>query len=190
MWIWLFVGVLIGGAVGACTMCLMQERHDDLLWQDLCHKLVKTDLKNLDLLLEIADLKIELEDERYRHDRVQDFCVKVCEQLDAAKAATGWIPVAEKEPNGECLAVSMLPYQRCFKEQLVGYVGKSASCKTGYVCESDTQILLEVTHWKPLSWPAKLPEYCEAPGVCCPSSVGPDGLTPSPEGKALEGADG
>lgn len=35
---------------------------------------------------QIVALKAELEDERYRHDRLQDFCVAQSDQLDEAKA--------------------------------------------------------------------------------------------------------
>lgn len=34
---------------------------------------------------QIVAMKAELEAERYRHDRVQDFCAKVCDQLDEAR---------------------------------------------------------------------------------------------------------
>lgn len=34
---------------------------------------------------QIVVMKAELEDMQYRHDRVQDFCVHVCDQLDEAR---------------------------------------------------------------------------------------------------------
>lgn len=58
----------------------------------------------------------------------------------------GWIPVSEKRPNGECLAISMLPGP-AYKEMLVGWIGKVEEWENGYICESDGVILPNVTHW-------------------------------------------
>lgn len=66
-----------------------------------------------------------------------------------------WIPVTERLPGGECLAVSMLKYQPSYKEMLVGYVAKDARYETGYCCESDAEILPNVTHWTEKHYPAE-----------------------------------
>jgi hypothetical protein len=60
-----------------------------------------------------------------------------------------WIPVTERLPEGECLAVSMLTGP-AYKEMLIGYVGEASNWDTGYECESDGEILPNVTHWMPL----------------------------------------
>ena len=70
-------------------------------------------------------------------------------------APTKWIPVSERLPDGECLAVSMLKYQPSYKEMLVGYVAKDARYETGYCCESDDVILPNVTHWAEKPYPAE-----------------------------------
>ena len=61
----------------------------------------------------------------------------------------GWIPVKDRLPKGECLAVSMLTGP-AYKEMLIGYVGEAENWDTGYECESDGEILPNVTHWMPL----------------------------------------
>lgn len=66
-----------------------------------------------------------------------------------------WVPVTERLPDGECLAVSMLKYQPSYKEMLVGYVAKDARYETGYCCESDDVILPNVTHWTEKHYPAE-----------------------------------
>ena len=63
--------------------------------------------------------------------------------------AQQWIPVTERLPEGECLAVSMLTGP-VYKEMLIGYVAEASNWDTGYECESDGEILPNVTHWMPL----------------------------------------
>ena len=46
----------------------------------------------------IEQLQQELVDERYRHDRLQDFCVAQGEELEARQR---WIPVTEPPPKQE-----------------------------------------------------------------------------------------
>ena len=65
-----------------------------------------------------------------------------------------WISVKDSLPEGECLAVSMKTGP-AYKEMLIGYVGESLSWDTGYECESDGEILPNVTHWMPLPEPPK-----------------------------------
>jgi hypothetical protein len=66
-----------------------------------------------------------------------------------------WIPVTERLPEGECLAICMLSGRPAYKEMLVGYVGEDTMCESGYICESDGELLPDVTHWMPLPEPPK-----------------------------------
>ena len=65
-----------------------------------------------------------------------------------------WISVKDRLPDTECLAVSMLTGP-AYKEMLVGYVAEASNWDTGYECESDGEILPNVTHWMPLPQPPK-----------------------------------
>lgn len=49
----------------------------------------------------IEQLQQELIDERYRHDRLQDFCLAQGEELSRLKARQRWIPVTERLPEDE-----------------------------------------------------------------------------------------
>lgn len=49
----------------------------------------------------LEELEKELADERYRHDRLQDFCVAQGEELSKLKAQQRWIPVTERLPEDE-----------------------------------------------------------------------------------------
>lgn len=66
-----------------------------------------------------------------------------------------WIPVTERLPEDECLAISMLKGKLSYKECLVGLVYADEMCKTGFYCESNGEILFDVTHWRPLPEPPK-----------------------------------
>ena len=65
-----------------------------------------------------------------------------------------WIPVTERLPDGECLAVSMFKGP-AYGEMLIGYVAEVSILDTGYACEGDGVILPNVTHWIPLPTPPK-----------------------------------
>lgn len=47
----------------------------------------------------LEELEKELIDERYRHDRLQDFCVAQGEEMSKLKARQRWIPVKERLPE-------------------------------------------------------------------------------------------
>lgn len=49
-------------------------------------------------------------------------------------------------PGREVLAISMV-HGPSYKEYLIGWIGRDESSKTGYVCESEGEILYDVTHW-------------------------------------------
>lgn len=65
---------------------------------------------------------------------------------DGKRDACKWVSVTERRPNGNCLAISMLPGQ-AYKEMLVGRIAKAEEWETGYVCVGDAVILPNVTHW-------------------------------------------
>lgn len=93
-----------------------------------------------------------------RLEEYTDRCARYAEEIAVLKAAgecVEWIPVTERLPDGECLAVSMLKYQPSYKEMLVGYVAKDARYETGYCCECDGVILPNVTHWTEKPYPAE-----------------------------------
>ena len=183
MIVWFFVGLLIGSTVAGIVVFLVQPSPNALY-----EKFMRADLENFYLRRKIADLKIELEDERYRHDRVQDFCVAQGKLLDAAKKdlrdSSACFTCGR---NASCLAgPASEPDVRCGSYRWRGeFSNKGAQAvRNCYVAcvPRDDDALSEGC--------ADSPEVCEDLSAGCPSSVSPDGLTPSPEGKALEGADG
>ena len=64
-----------------------------------------------------------------------------------------WIPVTERLPDGIVLAVNALRGSYGFREQLIGYIGSIEESDSGYFCESEGEILMNVTHWMPLPEP-------------------------------------
>ena len=86
-------------------------------------------------------LEQELIDERYRHDRLQDFCVAQGEELSKLKAQQRWIPVTERLPEDDDDVLIM----------------SSGSISMGYysVCNEYWADYInvyydDVTHWMPL----------------------------------------
>lgn len=71
---------------------------------------------------------------------------KVCSDFMEAKR---WIPVTERLPDRECIAIG---YQN---EMLIGYISKNRYSKTGFSAEGAEEYLGEVTHWMPLPEPPK-----------------------------------
>lgn len=88
----------------------------------------------------------ELIDERYRHDRLQDFCVAQGEELSRLKAQQRWIPVTERLPEDDDDVLIMssgsisMGYYSIYNEYWADYIN---------VYNSD------VTHWMPLPEPPK-----------------------------------
>ena len=66
-----------------------------------------------------------------------------------------WIPVTERLPDGEVLAINALKGSYGYHEYRVGYVDESCESETGSLCESDGVVLNNVTHWMPLPTPPK-----------------------------------
>ena len=60
-----------------------------------------------------------------------------------------WIPVTERLPDGECIAIGFQ------NEMLIGWVAEDIGSDTGYLAESVGEILRNVTHWMPLPEPPK-----------------------------------
>ena len=87
----------------------------------------------------IEQLQQELIDERYRHDRLQDFCVAQGEELSKLKAQQRWIPVTERLPeeSGRYLT------RERFGTDILSYevLKTKGKWKTKYK---------NVTHWMPL----------------------------------------
>ena len=75
--------------------------------------------------------------------------------MDVAFAALvqKWISVEDRLPETECLATSMLKFRPSYKECLVGRVYADGLSETGFTCESNGEILGNVTHWMPLPEP-------------------------------------
>lgn len=58
-----------------------------------------------------------------------------------------WIKVTpETMPHKEIIAISMCKGPS-YMEYLIGWIGESTESKTGYICESENEILYDVTHW-------------------------------------------
>jgi hypothetical protein len=55
-----------------------------------------------------------------------------------------WISIEERVPEEQCLAINAKPMTYGYGEMVIGYVCKR---EDGYICESDYEILLGVTHW-------------------------------------------
>ena len=66
-----------------------------------------------------------------------------------------WIPVTERLPDGIAIAVNALQGSYGYREYLIGYIGANEESDSGYSCESDAVILMNVTHWMQLPEPPK-----------------------------------
>lgn len=69
------------------------------------------------------------------------------------REANRWIPVSKRLPEGECLATCAISGFYRYKEMIIGYIGESKDSETGYIAESESEILGNVTHWRPLPKP-------------------------------------
>ncbi|MBQ5712365.1 MAG: DUF551 domain-containing protein [Oscillospiraceae bacterium] len=103
----------------------------------------------------IAELEAELKEERYRHDRLQDFEVAEAQVLAKLREERRWIPVGERLPT---------PYVDVITCRM-GLLGRG--CATGIECitiqREDALVWGKdlatwkstVTHWMPLPEPPK-----------------------------------
>lgn len=80
---------------------------------------------------------------------------KRLEELEEDTKRPRWIPVTERLPDGEVLALNNLKGSYGYHEYLIGYVGKDNDSDSGFLCESESVILTNVTHWMPLPEPPK-----------------------------------
>ena len=71
------------------------------------------------------------------------------------KSVPKWIPVKESLPEGEVIAVNALKGSYGYREYIIGYVDEDYESDSGYSCESEGEILVNVTHWMPLPEPPK-----------------------------------
>ena len=71
------------------------------------------------------------------------------------KSVPKWIPVKESLPEGEVIAVNALKGSYGYREYIIGYVDEDYESDSGYSCESEGEILVNVTHWMPLPEPPR-----------------------------------
>lgn len=147
---------------------------DDCTEECLCYSNKDFDcVSNFTVLTTAADLieqlQQELIDERYRHDRLQDFCVAQGEELSELKEQQRWIPVTERLPEDDdsvrfhkCFSTiftSVLAYEKergvsIANRLMIGRSGiKSLDelATDGYVWSTGCN----PTHWMPLPEPPK-----------------------------------
>jgi Lar family restriction alleviation protein len=99
-------------------------------------------------------------------------CMCLEEEAIAAwnRRADGWVSVENGVPEKECIATCAIPENREYGELIIGYVGKRDDSQTGYIAETESEILHNVTHWMPLPQPpCEIKQYledCEDCGFC------------------------
>lgn len=86
----------------------------------------------------------ELEDERYMHDRLQDYCVAQGEELSKLKAQQRWIPATERLPED---GFEVLVYTDRYggRYEVAYYVPH-----LGAWYQNCALLIPNVTHWMPL----------------------------------------
>lgn len=75
------IGIMLGVLLGAIVACVLSVR--EYTRQEAA--IESLEQENMNLRTDLKFLKMDLESVQYRHARVQDFCVKVCDQLDEAR---------------------------------------------------------------------------------------------------------
>ena len=102
----------------------------------------------------IGQLEAELKEERYRHDRVQDFEVAEAQELSKLRQERRWIPVGERlpEPDKQVLAIVSGRWENIAFNR--AYELASWSSDEGWIMEEWPELEdLEVTYWMPLPEP-------------------------------------
>jgi hypothetical protein len=100
----------------------------------------------------IAQLEQELKDERYRHDRLQDFEVAEAEQLRQLKERSRWIPVTERLPDlipcsaGTAYSEAVIVWTSGRKAMIAVWDGIDFLCAADF-WEAWGE---NITHWMPL----------------------------------------
>lgn len=69
--------------------------------------------------------------------------------------AVKWYPLGNWMPEKEVLAFNNNQGSYGYHEYLIGYIREDAESDTGFSCENDSEILMNVTHWMPLPEPPK-----------------------------------
>jgi hypothetical protein len=103
----------------------------------------------------IAELEAELKEERYRHDRVQDFEVAEAQALAKLREERRWIPVGERLPESK---EKVLVYGGRTEIWINGTKQPMPSIHTGYLrglgdgwfSWDHHDYICDVTHWMPL----------------------------------------
>ena len=95
----------------------------------------------------IEQLQQELIDERYRHDRLQDFCVAQGEELSKLKAQQRWIPVAQRLPE-DGFEVMVYTDRYGGRHEFAYYVPR-----LGAWYQNCALLFPNVAHWMPLPEP-------------------------------------
>ncbi|MBQ2383043.1 MAG: DUF551 domain-containing protein [Oscillospiraceae bacterium] len=99
----------------------------------------------------IAELEAELKEERYRHDRLQDFEVAEAQVLAKLREERRWIPVGERLPedNGRYLCnVKSFAFPGCFYQAILQC--DKHGFREGNIYTDD------VTNWMPLPVPPEV----------------------------------
>jgi hypothetical protein len=119
-----------------------------------------SDMETKQIISWLLDKAARAQDHSYA--RMLNQAAKRLKELDATdnnvvgkEPGYGWIPLSLFSPEGECLAVATIKGMPSCGEMLIGYIGRDGRSASGYIAESDTEILMEVTHWMPLPEPPK-----------------------------------
>ena len=146
---------------------IIRAAADALENQDIAILSLRNSAREFQRRMEAAEAQVkalqeELADERYRHDRLQDFEVEEAKQLEALKkGAPAWISVKDRLPDVG---------QRVLCIDEAGTVHMAAGWidwpdKTVYFCVPDLHRWLQSSYWLPLpEAPAKRPGT-----ECCPN---------------------
>ena len=66
-----------------------------------------------------------------------------------------WYPLVNWMPTKEVIAFNDMHGSYGYHEYLIGYIRDDPESDTGFSCESDSETLMNVTHWMPLPEPPK-----------------------------------
>lgn len=102
---------------------------------------------------QVKALQEELDDERYRHDRLQDFEVEEAKQLTALKASTpGWINAGDRLPESDATVLAIVsgkPMPNITFED--AFVLASYSTEDGWIVDEYPKWdRVRVSYWMPL----------------------------------------
>ena len=109
---------------------------------------------------QIADLQNELRDERYRHDRVQDFEVAEAEKLRKAREAQRWIPATERLPEKMMQCVCRYVFGDYTEYPFYAVMWYFANDEVPHF-QNEGSMGMKVTHWMPLPEPPKEVQHDE-----------------------------